>query len=377
MGRKVIKGVEQEGNGSAKKPMKIELIKKGHKGSGVVDIQTRLTMLGFRLGKEGVDGVFGFATEKAVKSFQKSRGLKADGVVGEETWSELVKATYKLGDRLLYLRAPFFEGDDVKELQHSLKILGFNVGLIDGIFGPITERAVREFQKSTGVHSDGIVGVATLSALLNLRNVVKSRESVVFPEESKPPIAVSKIAGKRIGVDFGHGYPDPGAIGQGGTKENKICEDIGLRFGNLVELSEGKVVYTRGVRKKISIELRAKAANTENVDFLISFHLNGSKNPEIGGTSTYFYPSSDKGKSLAESVQRSLVIALGRRDAGVHPQNFAILRLTKMPAILVEPVYITNLEEEWLIKDEGFRQRIAVAVLDGLKNYLEQAEEEL
>ncbi len=252
-----------------------------------------------------------------------------------------------------------------------MKILGFNVGTFDGIFGPVTERAVREFQKNTGVHSDGIVGVATLNALRNLRNVVRSREKSNFPEDSRPAVTTSKVSGKRIGIDFGHGYPDPGAIGVGGTKESEVCEDLGLRFGNLISLSEGEVLYTRNMGDKISIDQRARIANAENVDFLISFHLNGSVNPESGGTSTYFFPGSEKGRRLAESIHKSMVAALGRHDSGVHPKNFAILRLTNMPAVLVEPVYITNPEEELLVKDEGFRQRIVVAVFDGLTSYLE------
>lgn len=350
--------------------MKIELIKRGDRGSEVVDIQTRLAILGYRLGKEGVDGIFGPATEKAVRSFQKSKGIRPDGIVGDETWGELVRASYKLGDRVLYLRTPFFEGDDVKELQRSLNTLGFKAGKIDGIFGPVTERGVREFQKSTGVFSDGIVGTATLSALRNLRNVVKSKGKAIRPRGIKPAPFFLAIQGKKIAVDFGHGHPDPGALGATGVKESEVCEDLGLRFGNLIELSGGAVVYTRSKESKVALQERASVANGSNADFFLSFHLNGSGDPEKSGTSTYYYPHSAEGKRLAESIHQSLLAALGRRDGGSHGKNFAVLRLTRIPAVLIEPIYITNPEEERLVEDEAFRQKIAVAVLNGVKNYL-------
>lgn len=350
--------------------MRIELIRRGYRGTEVVDIQTKLSRLGYRLGKEGVDGVFGPATQRAVKAFQKSRKIKADGIVGDETWTELVRASYKLGDRLLYLRTPFFEGDDVKELQRLLNTLGFKAGSIDGAFGPVTERGVREFQKSTGVFSDGIVGTATLAALRNLRNVFKSREKPVPPQGTIPTPFFLAVSGKKIAVDFGHGRPDPGALGATGAKESEICKDLGLRFGNLIELSGGNVVYTRLGENKVALQERARAANEAEADFFLSFHLNGSNNPEQGGTSTYYHPRSAEGESLAKDIHHSLLAALGRNDGGVHGKNFAVLRLTRMPAVLIEPVYITNPEEEILIEDEAFRQRIAVAVLNGVKNYL-------
>ena len=54
------------------------------------------------------------------------------------------------------------KGQDVIELQHALKTLGFNVGVSDGVFGPATELQVEKFQESVELHPDGIVGKGTL-----------------------------------------------------------------------------------------------------------------------------------------------------------------------------------------------------------------------
>lgn len=146
-------------------------IEHGARGSAVEDVQQRLLRLGYELGASGVDGVFLGETYEAVRSFQNARGLAEDGVVGPETWAALVDATFTLGDRLLYLRVPYFHGADVRTLQGALNVLGFACGRPDAIFGAYTERAVREFQANTGQPADGIVGLDTVRSIMRLRHV--------------------------------------------------------------------------------------------------------------------------------------------------------------------------------------------------------------
>lgn len=153
----------------------MEPIRRGDRGASVEDVQRRLLSLGFDLGPTGVDGVFEGATLAAVSSFQKDRALFEDGEVGPETWAALVDATFILGDRLLYLRLPYFHGEDVRVLQSALNGLGFAVGCADGIFGPFCEHAVREFQANAGLPVDGIAGPDTFRAITNLRHTWADR----------------------------------------------------------------------------------------------------------------------------------------------------------------------------------------------------------
>lgn len=146
-------------------------IRQGDRGPAVEDVQKRLLSLGYDIGHTGVDGVFLGATLSAVRSFQRARALAEDGIVGPETWAALVDATFTLGDRLLYLRLPYFHGRDVRILQGALNALGFACGGPDAIFGPFTEQAVREFQRNTGQPADGIVGTETVRTVVNLRHV--------------------------------------------------------------------------------------------------------------------------------------------------------------------------------------------------------------
>jgi len=154
----------------------VKAIRPGARGPAVEDIQRRLRSLGYDLGPTGIDGAFQGRTLAAVEAFQSSRGLAEDGLVGDETWAALVDATFTPGDRMLYLRVPHFHGRDVREIQEALNVLGFAAGEVDGIFGMFTERAVREFQRNTGLHADGIAGVETVGALTNLKHVWEGKE---------------------------------------------------------------------------------------------------------------------------------------------------------------------------------------------------------
>lgn len=154
-----------------------EPITQGDRGPAVEDVQKRLLVLEFELGPTGIDGVFLGATLAAVRRFQREHGLSEDGTVGNETWAALVDATFRLGDRLLYLRFPYLHGADVGTLQGALNVLGFACGKPDGIFGTYTERAVGEFQSNVGLPRDGIAGPETVGAIERLRHVWQDKDS--------------------------------------------------------------------------------------------------------------------------------------------------------------------------------------------------------
>lgn len=143
------------------------LLRLGATGAGVRDLQHRLAALGHDPAPDTA-GSFGAETERAVRAFQESRGLQVDGICGQQTWSALIEAGYRLGDRLLYQRRPMLRGDDVAELQRQLCSLGFDTGRVDGIFGPNSEQALVEFQRNSGLTTDGVCGRDTLATLHRL-----------------------------------------------------------------------------------------------------------------------------------------------------------------------------------------------------------------
>lgn len=154
----------------------MEIIKQHDTGAAVEDVQQRLAMLGY-LDPEQVTAIFDENTVRAVQKFCMKSGAEQSSVVDEKVWALLVDASFHLGNRTLYLRMPYFHGNDVLELQQALSALGFACGALDSIFGAHTELALRKFQMNLGLPSDGIAGAFTYVALNNLQHSWKGKEA--------------------------------------------------------------------------------------------------------------------------------------------------------------------------------------------------------
>ncbi|MGH9281975.1 MAG: peptidoglycan-binding domain-containing protein, partial [Acidimicrobiales bacterium] len=177
----------------------------GDRGEAVRDLQHRLSAAGHPAGGDE-PGCFGEHTEAAVRAFQRARGLRADGACGAQTWAALVEASYRLGDRLLYLRQPMLRGDDVAVLQRRLGALGFDAGRVDGIFGRDTKRALDELQRNTGLVVDGVFGPGTLETLERFGPRGSEREPVAAVRELEMlRRAPRTLHGRRVVVGDGGG----------------------------------------------------------------------------------------------------------------------------------------------------------------------------
>ena len=157
----------------------------GETGPAIEDIQQRLTTLGYVIGQDELrDCRFGPTTLRAVRAFRNERGIEVGDVVDDQTWLSLVNATYKMGDRTLYLHLPYLQGSDVSHLQMTLNVLGFSCGEVDGLFGPHTEAAVREFQSNSGLFPDGMAFQDTFDAIERLHHVWMGKtDGASFGEE--------------------------------------------------------------------------------------------------------------------------------------------------------------------------------------------------
>ena len=150
----------------------MEPIREGAVGAAVEDIQERLASLGYKIdASELGEKSFGPSTATAVGRFRIDQDIPLGGEVDGATWSALVDACYKMGDRTLYLRLPNLHGNDVLELQRCLNILGFSCGKPDGCYGVYTEAAVKQFQESQGMLADGMAFPDTFDAIERLRHV--------------------------------------------------------------------------------------------------------------------------------------------------------------------------------------------------------------
>ena len=140
----------------------------GSLGADVADVQQMLRALAHYDGP--IDGIFGQGTTASVRSFQDAKGLAIDGIVGPRTRGEIASlhtaatsGAILTADGTLLRRG--INGATVRALQAILNMLGYNSGLVDGLFGSRTTAAVLLFQNSQNLTADGIVGIQSRAAL--------------------------------------------------------------------------------------------------------------------------------------------------------------------------------------------------------------------
>jgi N-acetylmuramoyl-L-alanine amidase len=350
-------------------------IAEGARGSGVRDVQLRLMALGYGIDDPERTGIFGSSTLEAVRAFQQQRGLVVDGVVGRETWRALVEASWKLGDRTLYVRAPHIRGDDVRELQERLNALGFDAGRVDGIFGQRTARALTDFQRNYGLPADGIAGDSTFRSLAGLPHLAGDLPVATVREREALRRMRPTVAGLVVVVDPGHGGEDAGFVGPSGTREDEVAFGICRRLEAALAASGAEVFLTRDGASGPPDHQRTALANTLGADLFLSVHAGGSSDEEACGAATYYFGHerfrSEAGARLAECIQDEIT-AIGLTNGRTHPKTWGVLRETQMPAVQVEPCFLTNPAEEVLLVDPAFQRRVAEAIAAALRRFAHQ-----
>ena len=281
------------------------------------DVQHRLAALGFGCGTDE-PASFGDGTDAAVRRFQERRGLHVDGVCGDHTWSALVEAGYRLGDRLLFLASPLQRGDDVAELQRRLGSLGFDAGRIDGIFGERTNRALLDFQRNTGLVTDATCGPSTLAALARLGASSATSVAAVW-ERERHRRRPQTLAGRMV------------AVGETGG-----LDAVARAVAAALVAGGGRSVLLQHPDPRA----HAAEANALEADCYVGLALRDGAG-EASGCSTAYYRSPDgwespEGRRLAELVQGTVVPVLGATDAGVRGMAVPVLRETRMPAVVTE-----------------------------------------
>lgn len=221
-----------------------------------------------------------------------------------------------------------------------------------------------------------------------------------------------------IAIDAGHGGEDPGAMGPSGTREKDIVLEISRKLAQMVNSERGmRAMLVRQGDYYLPLRKRMEKAREHKADLFISIHADAFRDPRVSGSSVYILSrrgaSSEAARWLAEqenasdlvggvsldvndnilasvlldlsqtaSLEASIDVAdrvlSGLENVGkVHKRHvqsagFAVLKSPDIPSILVETAYISNPREEKNLRNEHFQQKLAGAILSGLRGYFSE-----
>lgn len=219
-----------------------------------------------------------------------------------------------------------------------------------------------------------------------------------------------------IVIDPGHGGKDPGAVGRVlKANEKDINLAVALKLKYMLETELGiTALLTRSDDRFVSLGDRTKYANERKADLFVSIHTNASKDSKSHGTETYYLATAqtsdaravealenqvvelyeggvtakskyddldfilsdlsqtehlESSNSLAASIQQHLTVGSKAYDRGVKQANFYVLRGAFMPSVLVELGFISNAEEERLLTNSEYQDRMARTIFEGIKRF--------
>lgn len=220
-----------------------------------------------------------------------------------------------------------------------------------------------------------------------------------------------------IAVDAGHGGEDPGAIGPAGTREKDVSLAMARRLAALIDAQPGmRAVLTRSGDYSVGLQRRVEVAREYQADLFVSIHANAFRKRELRGSSVYVLSnrgaSSEHARWLArrenaadlvggieiaskDSDLASVLIDLSQSasleasfDLGgrilnslgqinrlqktvVQQAGFMVLKAPDIPSVLVETAFISNPQEERLLRDPKHQERFAKSIMAGIRGYFD------
>ncbi len=196
------------------------------------------------------------------------------------------------------------------------------------------------------------------------------------------------VSGKTVVLDAGHGTPDEGAQSSSGTTEAQTNLKIALKVQNLLEQSGCTVILTRSdesaiydvdsktlKQKKISdIHNRVKIGNESSADIFVSIHLNKIPQQQYYGWQCFYKNGNEQSEKLAKQLQESLNKNIDRPNNRVAMKidNVYIVKHVEIPMSIVECGFLSNPEEEKLLLEDNYQNKLAWGIYNGIIEYFYQ-----
>ncbi|MBO8433832.1 MAG: N-acetylmuramoyl-L-alanine amidase [Tyzzerella sp.] len=171
----------------------------------------------------------------------------------------------------------------------------------------------------------------------------------------------------KVCIDAGHGGKDSGAVG-GGIKEKDIALSISKKLRDYLKSYNVDVYMTRETDVYDSVTTKAKKGNSSNADLFLSIHCNSATSESANGVEVLVYKNTGDNKKAGESILNSIVEELILRNRGVKERpDLAVLRDTKMTAVLVETGFISNVGDRAVLLEK--QSEFSKAIGDGVLRY--------
>lgn len=207
------------------------------------------------------------------------------------------------------------------------------------------------------------------------------RKHEEFVARNRPAEIIQEQASNNtslIVIDPGHGGDDFGTRSDSKPKyhEKSLNLTTALLLNDYLKKMGYQTLMTRTKDEFISLQKRAEIANDRQADLFVSIHYNSAPAKQADGIEVFYYKSSENkartssSKQLAIQVLNQLIKVTEAKSRGVKHENFAVIRETKMPAILIEGGFLTNEDEMEKIKSPSYVKTIAWGIATGIQSYL-------
>ena len=200
-------------------------------------------------------------------------------------------------------------------------------------------------------------------------------------------IALAPVLKDRvIVIDPGHGGVDPGAVGRNKTLEKDITLEVAKRLALVISQSGAAVILTRDgdndlsdpdvkgllAKKRQDLKRRVDIANERGAEVYLSIHVNSYPSANLTGAQTFYQSGQEGGRVLAEAIQDELRRVLKNTTRVAKGMDFYTNRVTRMPSATVEIGFMSNPEEEKLLSDSNYQNKVVWGIYVGVIRYFAQ-----
>jgi len=196
-----------------------------------------------------------------------------------------------------------------------------------------------------------------------------------LPEYDKVPQVIrralkhSRVELASVFIDAGHGGHDPGAISSRGIKEKDINLDIALRMQKILKGQGVNVAMSRSSDFFVELPERVNLASQSGADVFVSIHSNMCSDSSVSGVETFYVSRKKASEILADTIQNTLAQNLGVPDRGIKERSLAVLRNNPLPSVLVEVGFLSNRDNEALLGQAFYREKIASLIVEAIAEY--------